>query len=182
MLSRILSRTSPWGLLAAGLAVGIAASPGIRKGFRKAAVKTTRLALSVTDGAKGCAGKIGEGFGGIVTEAKAQEKGQGKEQTGIKAEAIKSKVRAAGVTAVGSGIAAVDKVKDVSGGLKQKWDNIVSEARETKKDQLKTAADINTEKREGPEKTAPKKAEPAAPKKAEAAAAEKTGAGEKSPV
>lgn len=155
MLSRLLSRTSPWGLLAAGLAVGIAASPGIRKGLRVAAVKTTRLALSVTDAAKNCGGKIGEGLGEIVSEAKEQ---QG-EQAGIKTEVIKSKVHAAGVTAVGTGMAAVDKVKDVSGGLKQKWDDIVTEAKETKKEQLEKVANTGKKKAAAAEATTTKETE-----------------------
>ncbi len=156
MLSRLLSRTSPWGILAAGLAVGIAASPGIRKGLRAVVVKTTKLALSVTDAAKNCGGKIGEGFGEIVSEAKAQ---QG-EQTGIKTEVIKSKVHAAGVTAVGTGMAAADKIKDVSGGLKQKWDDLVTEAKETKKEQLETAVGTCEEKAETAEATTTEKTEP----------------------
>lgn len=147
MLSRLLTRTTPWGLLAAGLAVGVAVSPGIRKGIRAVAVKTTRLALSVTDAAKNCGGKIGEDLGGIVAEAKAQQEAQ----AGMKTEAIQSKVHAAGVSAVGAGIAAVDKVKDVSGGLKQKWDNIVVEAKESKKEQPKAAADAGKEKPAAPE-------------------------------
>lgn len=155
MLSRLFSRTSPWGLLAAGLVVGITASPGIRKGLRAVAVKTTRLALSVTDATKNCGGKIGEGFGEIVSEAKAQQRAQ----TGMKTEVIQSKVHAAGVTAVGAGMAAVDKVKDASGSLKQKWNDLVAEAKDIKKEQLETAVDTNKEKAERPEITTAEKTE-----------------------
>jgi hypothetical protein len=156
MLNRILLKTSPWGLLAAGLAVGIAASPGIRKGLRVAAVKTTKLALSVTGAAKSYGGKIGEGFEEIVSEAKAQ---QG-EQAVVKTEDIKAKVHAAGVTAVGTGMAAVDKVKDVSGNIKQKWDDLVTEAKETKKDQAETVVSAGKKKAVAAEATAAKDIEP----------------------
>lgn len=124
MIERLLLRASPWGLLAAGLAVGITASPLVRKGLRAVAVETTRAALSVSDAVKNCGEKVSEGLSGIVAEAKSQPGGQ--------LDNVKNKARTVGVAAVGSGLAVVDKVKETAGEFKHKWDDLVAEAREQK--------------------------------------------------
>jgi|GEM_PF-2562533 len=134
MLNRLVLRTSPWGLLTTGLVVGIAASPVVRKSLRAAVVRTTMVALSVTDAVKSAGEKMGQEFGGIVSEAKSRKETQ--------TEAVESKVRSAGVAAVGSGLAAVDKVKEVAGGAKQKWDELVAEARESRKETVEKAEPV----------------------------------------
>ncbi|OAT85792.1 hypothetical protein [Desulfotomaculum copahuensis] len=126
MLNRLLTRTSPWTLLLTGLAAGILISPGIRKGLRTVAVQTTKAALSLTDAARSCSEKASESWNGVVTEARAQQESRNAN--------IKSKMHSAGIAAVGSGLDAVDKVKAVTGAAKQKWDNLVAEAREYKKE------------------------------------------------
>jgi len=53
---------------------------------------------------------------------------------------MRAKARDVGVAAVGTGLAAVDKVKEVAGGVKQKWNGLVAEARDMHDDTAKENA------------------------------------------
>jgi hypothetical protein len=52
MFGRLGQALGPWGLLAVGVVIGVAASPPLRKGARCLAVMTTRGVLSIADEAK----------------------------------------------------------------------------------------------------------------------------------
>jgi len=132
MLSRMLLRSSPWGVLAAGVALGVTASPILRKVLRTTAVKAAKAALMVTDTVKGAGDKVSAGLSGIVTEARTEKENR--------TDGMRAKARDVGVAAVGTGLAAVDKVKEVAGGVKQKWNGLVAEARDMHDDTAKENA------------------------------------------
>ena len=52
MFTRLGQCLGPWGMLAVGDVVGVAASPPLRKGARHLAVLATRSVLSIADEAK----------------------------------------------------------------------------------------------------------------------------------
>jgi hypothetical protein len=52
MFTRLGQALGPWGLLAVGVVVGVAASPPLRKCARRLAVQATRGVLSIADEAK----------------------------------------------------------------------------------------------------------------------------------
>lgn len=128
--------------MAAGVLFGVTVSPVVRKGLRAATVKTAKAVLTVTDTVRGTGEKISEGFSGIFSEARTQQE--------VRAENMKSKVHDVGVAAIGTGLTAVDKVKEVAGGMKQKWDGLVTEAKELKED---TGGEIEETEAATPEKT-----------------------------
>jgi hypothetical protein len=52
MFTRLGQALGPWGLLAVGVVIGVAASPPLRKCARRLAVQATRGVLSIADEAK----------------------------------------------------------------------------------------------------------------------------------
>jgi hypothetical protein len=112
---------SPWHLLLFGLAAGIIASPAVRKGMRGLMVAGIKTVLATSDEIKSLGYKLNEGFSDIIADARTRQ-----EQA---PSPVKEKLHAAGVTAVGTGLAAADKVKGVTGDLKKKWGELVTEAK-----------------------------------------------------
>ncbi|MGD0621919.1 MAG: hypothetical protein ABSA82_05590 [Thermacetogeniaceae bacterium] len=68
MFGRLGQALGPWGLLAVGVVVGVAASPPLRKGARRLAVLATRGVLSIADEAK----KLTEDIKKVAGEAKGE--------------------------------------------------------------------------------------------------------------
>ncbi|MBE3587181.1 MAG: hypothetical protein IMW93_01235 [Thermoanaerobacteraceae bacterium] len=122
MLTRVLQRTSPLGLLVSGLVVGVAVSPALRKGMRGLLVQATKMVLVASDQVKGIGNKISEGVNDLVAEARAKAEEE-------KPPLIAEKVHAATVAAVGTGLAAADRVRQVADGFKERFTGLVEEAR-----------------------------------------------------
>jgi hypothetical protein len=68
MFGRLGQALGPWGLLAVGVVVGVAASPPLRKSARRLAVLATRGVLSIADEAK----KLTEDIKKVAGEAKGE--------------------------------------------------------------------------------------------------------------
>jgi hypothetical protein len=68
MFSKVGQALGPWGLLAVGVVVGMAASPSIRKGARNLAVLATRGVLSIADEAKKLTDDVKKAAGGAKGE------------------------------------------------------------------------------------------------------------------
>ncbi|RJQ27498.1 MAG: hypothetical protein C4589_08275 [Peptococcaceae bacterium] len=134
--------TSTWNLLLFGLAAGIIASPAARKGMRGLMVAGVKAVLATSDEIKSLGYKINEGFSNIMADARAQQ-----------AQApspVKEKLRAVGVTAVGTGLAAAGKVKGVTGDLKKKWGELVTEAKAHQNENSEKAVEDATTATENP--------------------------------
>lgn len=72
-VSGLLTRTSPVGLIATGVAVGLLVSPGLRKGARRFLVKGTKVGLTAQEKAKNNVLQIKKGWQDILAEARAKE-------------------------------------------------------------------------------------------------------------
>ena len=72
-VSGLLTRTSPVGLIATGVAVGLLVSPGLRKGTRRFLVGGTKFGLTAQEKAKSNVLQIKKGWQGILAEARAKE-------------------------------------------------------------------------------------------------------------
>ena len=68
MFTRLGQALGPWGLLAVGVIVGVAASPSLRKGARGLAVMATRGVLSIADEAKKLTDDVKKVAGGAKGE------------------------------------------------------------------------------------------------------------------
>jgi|GEM_PF-2092757 hypothetical protein len=72
-VSGLLTRTSPVGLIATGVAVGLLVSPGLRKGARRLLVGGTKVGLTAQEKVKSNALQVKKGWQDILAEAKAKE-------------------------------------------------------------------------------------------------------------
>jgi uncharacterized membrane protein len=122
MLTRMLQSFSPLGLLISGLAVGVAVSPVLRKGARGFLVQTTKMVLVASDQVKEIGNKIGEDVNGLMAEARAKAEEERNPR-------IAEKVHSATVAAVGTGLAAADRVRKMTDGVKERVTGLVEEAR-----------------------------------------------------
>ncbi len=68
MFTRLGQVLGPWGLLAVGVVIGVAASPPLRKNARCLAVLATRGVLSIADEAKKLTDDVRKAAGGAKGE------------------------------------------------------------------------------------------------------------------
>jgi F0F1-type ATP synthase membrane subunit b/b' len=110
-------------LLISGLAAGVFVGPVLRKGVRGLLVQSTKMVLVASDQVREIGNKIGEDVNELMAEARAKA---AEERTPL----IAKKVHTATVAAVGTGLAAADRVRKVTDGFKERFTDLVDEARQ----------------------------------------------------
>lgn len=130
MIRRLIAGSSPIGLLATGLAFGVMVSPALRKGLRGLAVKTAKAGLVINDQIKSAGGTVNGAFKGIVDDARKEIETSPQMEGSV----IADKVHVAGVAAMKGGLGVADQIKETTGAIKEKWNELIIEARGTKQD------------------------------------------------
>jgi hypothetical protein len=118
---RILEELSPFGLLVAGLAVGSAGMPFIKKGLRTMAYVAAKGAITAAGQVKSTGEKLRQEWDQIVSEAEAR----GGEQ---KAD-IRTGLREAGLGVVRAGIGLTEQTKEKMEEMKDEWKEMAEEVR-----------------------------------------------------
>jgi hypothetical protein len=72
-ISGLLTHTSPVGLIATGVAVGLLVSPGLRKGARRFLVGGTKVGLTAQEKVKSNVLQVKQGWQDILAEARTKE-------------------------------------------------------------------------------------------------------------
>lgn len=121
MRLRGLEGMSPLGLLVAGLAIGTAGMPVIKKGLRALVYTTTKGVVTVADNVKSAGEKLGQEWNQIVSEVESQREKRN--------EALKAGLRGASVGVIKTGIGLAEKAKGTVEGIKGEWKELVEEAR-----------------------------------------------------
>lgn len=125
MGSRMLSRTSPLGLIAGGM-VAVLAVPVVRKGLRRAAVVTLSGILSLTDEAKQHSATSRQKIQELIDEAKSTDHKLAYKKL---KDNLKEQPRRMAVAATAGVLAASDKAKGLAHNASHGLKNVVADAR-----------------------------------------------------
>jgi len=112
---------SPWGLLIAGAVVGTVGLPVVRKGARSLAVHTVKGVLAVSEGAKGLSQKMNQEWMELVHEAKADAES--------KKDNCRERIHRLEVESVKKGMHLAERARDGFGNIKERFGDLVEEAR-----------------------------------------------------
>jgi methyl-accepting chemotaxis protein len=126
--SRLLERTSPLGLLAAGAVLAVSLPP-VRKGLRCAAVVTTRGVLGALDYAQELAANVREQAEDLVAEARSGESCDVTEGWEEAFETAKNYPRDLVVSAASAGLAVSERVNEHAKAVKEHVSGVVEEAK-----------------------------------------------------
>jgi hypothetical protein len=118
MGSRMLQRTSPWGLIAAGVALAVTLPP-VRKGLRCAAIVTTRGILTVADQAREFAANLQEQAEDIVAEARYGDECDMQERWDDVLDTARDYHRDLAVSAATAGLAVSEHVGEHTNAVKK---------------------------------------------------------------
>ncbi len=128
----MLEGMSPLGVLVAGLVIGTAGMPVIKKGLRGLAFTTTKAVMAVTDHVKGAGESLGQEWKQMVGEVASKREQQ--------KTAMKAGMRGAGVGVISAGIGLAEQAKGTMQGIKEGWRDLVEEARSDLKGAAPAAA------------------------------------------
>jgi hypothetical protein len=135
MGSRLLQRTSPWTLLAAGAALAITLPP-VRKGLRCAAVVTARGLLTVADSARELTADLREKLEDIAAEARSEEACKLTDDWEDTFETAKTYPRNLAVSAAAAGLAVSEHVGEHAKIAKEHMQGIMTEAKTRRKSRI----------------------------------------------
>lgn len=121
----ILEELSPFGLLVAGLAVGSAGMPFIKKGLRTMAYVAAKGAITAAGQVKSTGEKLRQEWELIVSEAEARDGEQ-------KAD-IRTGLREAGLGVVRAGIGLTEQAKEKLEEMKDEWKEMAEGVRSEQK-------------------------------------------------
>lgn len=116
-----LEGLSPLGALVAGVVIGTAGLPVIKKGLRGLAFTATKAVIAVTDQVKEAGECLGQEWKQIVSEVSSKRE--------EKKDCVRAGLRGAGVGVVGAGIGIAEQARDKMQGIKEGWRDLVEEAR-----------------------------------------------------